>query len=202
MFRELIFRASLVLGSLSLLTGFGLLAVSEIGQYEATPAGSATVRLDSPNAWAHPGATAILSCVRLNTRNIVYKDVGQNLLKGPVWLPVTAPPGTIGNFVVAAHRDTHFRFLKDVKIGDIFDVEAPRGRSRYRVSSLNIVQPTDRRLLAPHKRAVLTLVTCFPFYYVGSAPKRFIVRADLIPDDKPLVTSNPPIKISPGESPQ
>jgi len=103
-----------------------------------------------------------------------------NLSRGPSWLNTTGRPGGAGNCVIAGHRDSHFRFLKDVKNGDEITLQVPPRTYHYRVRSIQVVEPSNVRLLRPEKRAVLTLVTCYPFTYVGLAPRRFIVRAELV----------------------
>jgi sortase A len=92
-------------------------------------------------------------------------------------LPATALPGLTGNVVLAAHRDTFFRPLKDVRVGDAISLKTYRGDFDYVVESTQVVKPTDVWVLKPTGGQTLTLVTCFPFYYVGAAPNRFIVRA-------------------------
>jgi sortase A len=92
-------------------------------------------------------------------------------------IPGTALPGEAGNVGLAGHRDTFFRQLKDVKIDDEIQVSTPTSNFKYRVVSLRIVDPENVGVLAPSGENVLTLVTCYPFYFVGPAPKRWIVRA-------------------------
>ena len=89
----------------------------------------------------------------------------------------TALPGVRGNTALAAHRDTIFRRLKEVKAGDDIVVTTSFGKFRYVVDSTEIVSPTDVRVLRPTPDAELTLVTCYPFSYIGAAPQRFIVHA-------------------------
>jgi sortase A len=96
-------------------------------------------------------------------------------------VPGTALPGDAGNTAFAAHRDTFFRQLRGVRDGDEVDLTTPRGRYRYRVTSTHVVRPEDVSVLAPTEHAALTLVTCYPFSYVGSAPYRFVVRAESLP---------------------
>lgn len=96
-------------------------------------------------------------------------------------VPGTALPGDSGNAAFAAHRDTFFRPLRHVALGDVVTVSTPRGSYRYRVTSTRVVNPDDVSVLDPTSDATLTLVTCYPFSYVGSAPYRFIVRAELLP---------------------
>ena len=92
-------------------------------------------------------------------------------------IPGTALPGEAGNVGLAGHRDTFFRPLQDVKIDDEIQISTPTGNFKYQVVSLRIVDPENVGVLAPSGENVLTLVTCYPFYFVGPAPKRWIVRA-------------------------
>jgi sortase A len=94
-------------------------------------------------------------------------------------VPRTALPGERGNFVLAAHRDTFFRALKDIRVGDGVLITAPDGRHEYVINETRNVNPRDVWVLAPTPEPTLTLVTCYPFDYIGPAPKRFIVRAAL-----------------------
>ena len=88
----------------------------------------------------------------------------------------TADVGAAGNLGLAAHRDGFFRGLKDVQVGDAIDVESLEGTVHYRITELAIVEPTDVHVLDPTETATLTLVTCYPFYFIGEAPQRFIVK--------------------------
>ena len=88
-------------------------------------------------------------------------------------------PGENGNCVIAGHRDTHFRVLKDIREGDDIILQTSAGQFLYRVKRTRIVSPENTSALAPTKTAELNLITCYPFYYLGSAPKRFIVEAQL-----------------------
>lgn len=100
-----------------------------------------------------------------------------NLTRGAGIIEGTAPLGTPGNTGIAAHRDGYFRALKDVSVGDTLVVETLSGQHDYRIDELLIVYPEDIHVLDPIDDNVITLVTCYPFYYAGSAPQRFIVRA-------------------------
>ncbi len=100
-----------------------------------------------------------------------------NLTRGAGTIEGTAPLGAPGNTGIAAHRDGYFRSLKDVSVGDSIVVETLHGTDNYRIDELLIVNPEDVHVLDPTENNTLTLVTCYPFYYVGSAPQRFIVRA-------------------------
>ena len=94
----------------------------------------------------------------------------------------TAPPGTDGNSGLAGHRDGFFRGLKDIAAGDAIVLETLDATETYLVERTWIVNPDDVSVLDPTPSRSLTLVTCYPFYYVGSAPQRFIVRAVRVDD--------------------
>jgi sortase A len=91
----------------------------------------------------------------------------------------TARPGEKGNLGIAGHRDGYFRVLKDAKIGDELVVKTTNGPEHYEITEISIVEPSDVHVLYPTEEATVTLVTCYPFYFVGSAPQRYIVRAEL-----------------------
>ena len=91
----------------------------------------------------------------------------------------TALPGEDGNVGLAGHRDTFFRRLRDIRPDDEIRIVGTTGAFTYRVERTDIVQPNDVWVLDPTANPVLTLVTCYPFTYVGSAPQRFVVRAAL-----------------------
>jgi sortase A len=95
-------------------------------------------------------------------------------------VPGTALPGQQGNVVIAGHRDTFFRPLRNIRKGDEITLTTLTGSYRYRVDFTEIVAPQHTEVLDDSPGAILTLVTCYPFYYVGPAPKRFIVRAHQI----------------------
>src|SRR3954470_10204850 len=89
----------------------------------------------------------------------------------------TSPPGTNGNLGIAGHRDGFFRGLKDIAIGDAIEVDTLDGQDVYRVERTWVVNPDDVSVLDATATPSLTLVTCYPFYFIGAAPRRFIVRA-------------------------
>jgi sortase A len=99
------------------------------------------------------------------------------LNRGAGWIEGTARPGAPGNVGLSAHRDGFFRALKDVAVGDELIVETPRETARYAVAWTKIVEPDDVSVLDDTGGDAVTLVTCYPFYFVGSAPQRLIVRA-------------------------
>ena len=98
-------------------------------------------------------------------------DLGVGHIEG------TPVPGTSGNVGIAGHRDGFFRGLKDIAVGDAIEMETPSRTLRYTVESLTLVEPDDTWVLDDTPSGYLSLVTCYPFYYSGSAPHRYIVRA-------------------------
>lgn len=92
----------------------------------------------------------------------------------------TARPGVRGNIGIAGHRDGFFRGLRDIGVGDTIELRTPKGIDVYTVEQVTIVSPTDVAALGPRSVPSLTLVTCYPFYFIGSAPKRYIVTTSLI----------------------
>lgn len=130
---------------------------------------------------------------RLRLSAMVRQGVDAKTLSVAVGhVPSTALPGQVGNFAIAAHRDTLFRGLKDIKKGDLVTFESATGTFTYRVLATKIVKPSDVGVLRADggglipvtssgtPEHLLTMITCYPFYYVGSAPKRFIVQAELV----------------------
>jgi len=82
-----------------------------------------------------------------------------------------------GNLGIAGHRDSFFRGLKDIELGDTMQLKTLSGNNQYTVTSITITHPDDVSVLAPTDDSTITLVTCYPFYFVGHAPKRYIVKA-------------------------
>ena len=118
---------------------------------------------------------------RLGVSGIVLEGVGKKTLRRGIGrIPGTALPEDGGNVGLAAHRDSFFRGLKDIRKNDIITLKTLEDTYYYRVDWTEIVLPKDTHVLEDKGEPELTLVTCYPFYYVGSAPKRFIVRAQRI----------------------
>ncbi|MGD0500516.1 MAG: class D sortase [Bryobacteraceae bacterium] len=129
-------------------------------------------------AVAPDGLIGRIEIPRLLLSAVVVEGIDKTTLRRAVGhIPGTALPGQPGNVGLAGHRDTFFRPLKDLKIKDEVQVSTLNGNFKYEVESLRVVDPDDVGVLAPSGENVLTMVTCYPFYYVGPAPKRFIVRA-------------------------
>ena len=130
---------------------------------------------------AAPGSTiGRIEIPRLDVTAIVRAGSDPRTLQLAVGhIPGTAYPGESGNVGLAGHRDTFFRRLSDIQPDDAIHVVTAAGRFTYRVQRTNIVQPADVWVLDPTPEPSLTLVTCYPFSYVGAAPERFVVRATL-----------------------
>jgi len=130
---------------------------------------------------AFPPPEAILSVPRVGLEVPVLEGVDDlTMNRGAGHVPGTALPGQPGNVAIAGHRDGFFRVLKDVVPGDEIDVQRTGTTDRYVVRDLSIVSPSDTSALRNTAGSTLTLVTCYPFRYVGSAPQRYVVRAELV----------------------
>jgi sortase A len=111
--------------------------------------------------------------------NVVEGTTSAALRKGPGHLEGSPLPGQAGNSVIAGHRDTHFRVLKKVLIGDEVRVDLGMKEYIYRIVDIRVVSPQDTRVLRPQAGETITLITCYPFRFFGSAPDRYIVQARL-----------------------
>jgi sortase A len=121
---------------------------------------------------------AILRIPRINLEVPVFNDTDDlTLNRGVGRILGTARVGESGNLGIAGHRDGFFRGLQSVSTGDVVELVQPRRADQYVVSEIRIVTPDDVSVLHPAAQPTLTLVTCFPFYFVGHAPKRYIVTA-------------------------
>jgi sortase A len=134
-------------------------------------------------ALARPGPPpiAVLRIPRLRLEAPVLEGTDDwTLDRGVGHIAGTPLPGEAGNVGIAGHRDGFFRVLKDIVPGDLMELALPGETRRYRVQKISLVRPDDVSVIDPDSRSLLTLVTCYPFYIVGSAPKRFIVRSQLV----------------------
>jgi sortase A len=123
-------------------------------------------------------AIALLAIDAVGIKVAVFEGTEDSILiRGAGRVPGTAPVGAHGNLAIAAHRDSFFRGLKDIHIGHQISLTHADGVDEYAVTELFVVEPQDVWVLDPHDEQVITLITCYPFYFVGNAPKRFIVRA-------------------------
>jgi sortase A len=128
-----------------------------------------------------PPPLAVLAGDLLRGRVPVFEGTNDAVLnRGAGWIAGTARPGESGNVGVAGHRDGVFRALKDVVMGDRLELQMPEQTLIYAVDDIKIVDPHDVYVLEPRARPTLTLITCYPFYFVGNAPQRYVVHASLI----------------------
>jgi sortase A len=132
-----------------------------------------------------PLAIAVLEVPRLHLAVPVLEGTDElTLNRGVGHVEGTARPGDPGNVAIAGHRDGFFRVLKDVTSGDRIRLVTLGQTLEYTVQETRIVEPEDVQVLELTGTPVLTLLTCYPFYYVGSAPKRFVVRAVLLAEGR------------------
>lgn len=139
------------------------------GKRPAPAAGVLLGRLEAPS-------------VRLSTVVLEGSDDG-TLSRGSGHIEDTPFPGQPGNVGIAGHRDTTFRALRRIHVGDALEYKTAGRLYRYRISKTMIVGPDDVYVLDPTPQPALTLVTCYPFEFVGHAPRRFIVRAELVGEE-------------------
>jgi sortase A len=179
------------LAALLMVIGIGLLGycayvLIEAKLFQATEDREFTASLHAPPAarpsLPNPEKGSVLGKLEIPRLGlsvmVVEGDSHGDLKRAAGHIPNTALPGKPGNTGIAAHRDTYFRPLQGIKAGDAITVQTLEGTYQYRVTSTKIVNPTDNEVLFPTPRESLTLVTCYPFYYIGPAPKRFVVLAE------------------------
>jgi sortase A len=115
---------------------------------------------------------------RLGIKVVILQGTTSKTLRlGAGHMVGTAMPGEEGNIGIAGHRDSWFRDMKDIRSGDQIEIETVTGQSRYQVDWIQIVAPKDIGILTLTKGSALTVVTCYPFHYIGAAPERFVVHA-------------------------
>lgn len=144
----------------------------------------------APAAADHAGMkNAVLAVLRIPGIGlevpVMYGTRESVLRRGAGVIEGTRMPGVQGNVALAAHRDSFFRGLKDVALGDQIKLETFDRTLSYQITELSVVEPTAVHVLADTSESVLTLVTCYPFYFVGNAPQRFIVRAEVANPSNP-----------------
>jgi sortase A len=186
-------RSALALGMAAALVVVAAVGARWVAQGEARPlASEATVAQADVHEW-HPNRVrawrdalkrlgpeplATLRIRRLGLNVAVLSGTDEWTLNRAVGhIDGTPKPGDDGNVALAGHRDGFFRPLKDIAVDDVIEMWTGERVDRYRVTQTLIVAPSDVWVLDPTESPTLTLVTCYPFYYIGSAPKRFIVRA-------------------------
>jgi sortase A len=159
---------------------FGLWSTKRIESYKQ----SLAARFEAP--------IALLTIRKLALEVPVFEGTEERvLIRGVGWILDTAKPGEAGNIGIAGHRDGFFRCLKDIQVGDRIELAIPDRKIAYAVDAIEIVVPEDVSVLLPRSRPSLTLVTCYPFYFIGSAPKRFIVHASIVESDPKLGNNAP-----------
>jgi sortase A len=132
------------------------------------------------------GIFGLMEVPRLGLSVVVFEGSGDDVLgRGAGHLIESATLAETGNVVLAGHRDTFFRPLRNIRMGDVIKVRTVSDERTYVVESTRVVTPRDVGVLDPTPKPVLTLVTCYPFRYVGPAPDRFIVRANVLAPDTP-----------------
>jgi sortase A len=154
-----------------------------------TSTASPTVALGTP--------LAELSIPRVGLSAVVLEGSDDNTLRVGVGHIETTPlPGDVGNVAIAGHRDSFFRSLENVHVGDDILLDTPKGSVHYRVSWFRVVNPDEVGVIGPTTYAMLTLVTCYPFRFIGPAPDRFVVRAIRV-EDPPAVGPATPDRRAP-----
>ncbi len=140
--------------------------------------------------WAGPVPIATLRSERFSRGVPVYAGVSEfSMTIGAGHLSETSAVGSNGHIAITAHRDGTFRALKDMRVGDTLELEVEGTLWKYRISRTLIVAPEDTEILAPTRQPTLTLITCYPFFFVGKAPQRYIVQAELA---LPITASHQP----------
>ena len=141
---------------------------------------------------------AVLEIAKVKIRVPVFEGTDDlTLNRGAGRIAGTAIPGAPGNIGIAGHRDGFFRGLKDIAVGDKVDLVMTTERATYIVDQIEIVSPEDVAVLQPRATPSLTLVTCYPFYFVGDAPQRFIVHASIVSQGPIAGSGNQPTTTSP-----
>lgn len=143
---------------------------------------------------AAPAASALtrISVPKIGLDAIVLEGASRKQLsRGPAHLTETALPGEPGNAVITGHRDTFFRHIFELDKGDEIDIQRNGRLFRYQVTAKKIVQPDDLSVLRPNGGAELTLITCYPIYYIGPAPERLVIFSRLVAAD----ASNPSVHL-------
>jgi sortase A len=162
----------------ALTQGVPLLAIPDPRHRADKSSGAKVVPISTARNNLSPLGLGILEIDRLGLSVLIRASTTSiDLDKGAGWIPGTALPGDAGNVVLTGHRDTFFRDLRGVKRGDIVRLRTPLGPRSYTVTETSVVDPADTSVLRPTAKSTLTLITCFPFDFIGHAPKRFIVRA-------------------------
>jgi sortase A len=147
--------------------------------------------------WRHgvPADGALLGRIdipRVGVSSVILQGAGERWLEqGAGHVSSTPLPGADGNVAIAGHRDSVFRGLQEIRLGDAIELTTPAVTRLYRVDAIRIVSPTDTAVLDQTSTPSLTLITCFPFHYIGPAPHRFVVEARAVRDGGQFVVVPP-----------
>jgi len=161
--------------------------IPELDSFDFQMSSANSVNLTKPKPGQYIGSLAIL---RLKRTIAIYEGTSNAVLKkGAGHYTKSVLPGFANNSVIAGHRDSVFSKLDRLKVGDSLTVKTGYGIYVYVIDSFRIVKADDRTVIVPTPTATLTLSTCYPFYFVGNAPKRFIVTAHLSTD--PYIIKQP-----------
>lgn len=198
--RARVTRASIFRAASYFFLAVGLLALGYAGYivvnahayqvYEQSKFEAASLS-QAPRLLIEGGVIGEIEVARLHLKAIIVQGDSHTLLRRAVGhIPDTALPGTPGNVVLAGHRDTFFRPLRNIRLGDAITLKTADGAFQYLVESTEVVPATDIQVLNASSSRILTLITCFPFDYIGPAPNRFVVRARQLvapsPDSPPV----------------
>jgi len=180
-------QMALVLAGASLLGYCGFTAIDawwfQRSERAAFAERVATIALlaEKPRTLEEDGVIGRLDVERLGISVMVLEGTAAKTLRRAAGhIAGTALPGARGNVGISGHRDTFFYPLRNIRRDDVVSVTTGSGRFSYRVVSVTVVAPSDTAVLDGNEKQVLTLVTCYPFRFIGSAPERFIVRAERV----------------------
>jgi sortase A len=166
------------IGGLFLAIGIGVLTVATIEVLQARAHRDSFVPHANGPTLIEGAPIGQVRVDRIGMKALVSQGESEAVLRiGAGHLADTSWAGQPGNIVLAGHRDTVFRPLRKIQKGDVIDLSTDSGVSHYRVVSTAVVPPTDLSVLEPTAGNTLTLVTCYPFTFIGSAPERFVVHA-------------------------
>ncbi len=184
--RNMLICIALLFGGWNLLTGYYIYLKAEVAQVLLEHAWSRTVSSEEqikPWPWADTHAVARLHVPKHGIDQIVLAGVtGRTLAFAPGYMLASAQPGEQGSCVISGHRDTHFKFLKDLQVGDAIEIQTGDGEThRYIVSTAEVADTRNTRLQLHADTSRLTLVTCYPFdAIVPGGPLRYVVTADAV----------------------
>lgn len=180
-------RTYILRGACNSFLAFGLLALSYVGFVFADSGAFQSLELkkfkqasllSEPHLLVEDDVIGEIQVPRLGLEAIVVQGDSPAALRRAVGHLAKSPlPGERGNVILAGHRDTFFRPLRDIRLGDEIRFKTPERSFDYLVESIEVVAPTDIHVLESSSGHDLTLLTCFPFHYIGPAPKRLVVRA-------------------------